>query len=201
MKSRSSHPHKTLSAAIGLVVVLLIVIPVSMLLVKTTKTDNETVSPVGAVSPTEKPIEKSMEKPVMGEVVVPTPVEKRYEGQFLSFSYPSSWIVEKGELSWGQKGEKLLLTVPFVQGQQSIGFSNLSKIEKPIYIYSDTPVLIGGKEGFRWKGRGDSFISYDYVTRYPTAQGVFNLHVTHIKEDPLLEAQLDNLIRSINFKE
>lgn len=125
----------------------------------------------------------------------------KFEGEFIKFTAPSDWTPADIEPQWGEVNEKVVLGIPLHTGDQSMTFLTLSTpYDKPTYVFEESTITIGGLEAIKWKGRGDTFASYDYVTKTPSKNGLFSLHVTSEKESPILEQQLDDLVKTIVFK-
>lgn len=139
-----------------------------------------------------------------GPTATPTPPPStgtNFDGEFIKFIAPSDWKPTDTNLEWGEVNEKVSFGIPLHTGDQSLAFLTLSApYDKPTYVYEESPVMIGGIEGIKWKGRGDAFVSFDYVTKVPTKNGLFSLHVTTDKDNPILEQQLDDLVKTIVFK-
>lgn len=139
-----------------------------------------------------------------GPSATPTPPPNAgitFDGEFIKFIAPSDWKPVDINPEWGEVNEKVSFGIPLHNGDQSLAFLTLSApYDKPTYVYEESPIMIGGIEGIKWKGRGDTFVSFDYVTKVPTKNGLFSLHVTTDKDNPILEQQLDDLVKTIIFK-
>lgn len=138
-----------------------------------------------------------------GPSSTPTPPPStgmKFDGEFMTFVAPSDWKPADIEMAWGEVNEKVSLGVPLFTGDQYAVFTPVAAPEKPTYVFEESSIMIGGVDSYKWKGRGDTFVSYDYVTKNPTKNGLFTLHVTTQKNDPVLEQQLDDLVKTIVFK-
>jgi hypothetical protein len=58
---------------------------------------------------------------------------------------------------------------------------------------------IGNKEGVKWLRQGPNYMIYEYCTSGLDNQGSFCVRVNVPAGNPMLELQLDRLVRSIEF--
>ncbi len=133
---------------------------------------------------------------------VDTSTWKTYTGQHVSFNYPAAWNPTNTELCCGVILEDINLGIPDSNTgpDMNLGFSDVELSEIRIDdAINETPVKIGGKDGFKYVRKSDNSTSYDYHTTGTNNKDSFSVHVTVSTENKALELELDNLVKSIKF--
>ncbi len=154
-----------------------------------------------------KPTNNKTTNPTDSPVTTPIPQSKEntnwktFTGSYVTFRYPDTWSPQRETPFGGQILEAIKLGIPGVESDQSLSFSQVNVEDaRPDDIISESQLVIGGKDGYKWIRKGENYVSYDYITTGYNNNGSFSVHVTVPKEDKNLERQLDTLVQSITFK-
>lgn len=124
----------------------------------------------------------------------------RFAVNRFAFSYPSTWLPLPLELTNDAVIEKYLLGIPNFAGENSIGFSSIPLRDlRPPDLIATSPFMIGGKEGVKWLRQSFNYVGYQYCTSGPGDVGSFCVIVTMPVANPMIELQLDYLVKSIDF--
>ena len=96
--------------------------------------------------------------------------------------------------------ERYLLGLPNFTSDNEIGFSSVPfSALRPPDLIATTPFMIGGKEGVKWLRQSFNYVGYQYCTSGPGDAGSFCVTVTMPVANPMIELQLDYLVKSIAF--
>ncbi len=124
----------------------------------------------------------------------------RFAGGHVAFSHPGPWEPIASPLGGNAIVEEYLLGIPGWGGEQSLGFSSIPFEQlQPPDVIALTPFSIGGKEGVKWLRQGQGYVGYQYCTSGLNRDGTFCVEVTAATASPMIELQLDYLVRSIVF--
>jgi hypothetical protein len=124
----------------------------------------------------------------------------RVYGDHVSFAYPATWQPTRNELAGTSVVEEFRLGIPNLLYDQILGFSSVPFGDlRPPEAVLTTRFAIGGQEGVKWVRQGPNYIIYEYCTRGLAGQGNFCVRVLVTVSNPMLELQLDRLVRSIIF--
>ncbi|MEZ4679125.1 MAG: hypothetical protein R2932_33400 [Caldilineaceae bacterium] len=124
----------------------------------------------------------------------------RYSANHVAFAHPSPWVPIASTLGGNAIIEEYLLGIPGWNGEQAIGFSSIPLDQlQPADVIATTPTMIGGKEGVKWLRQGPNYVGYQYCTSGLGGEGSFCVRVTSPMASPMVELQLDYLVRSIVF--
>lgn len=124
----------------------------------------------------------------------------RLYGLYFAFSYPSSWEPTPNQLAGNAVFEEYRLGIPDIVEEQRIGFSSVpfGDLRPPDAVLT-SQVMIGGKEGVKWLRQGPNYVIHEYCTRGVDNQGSFCVRVFLTTNSPMIELQLERLVRSIRF--
>lgn len=130
-----------------------------------------------------------------------------YNGEHVTFSYPSIWNLEKNVPCCGVLPyDDIKLGIPGATGDQTLGFSSPDFSELNYSKALETQeITIGGKKGTKViqeleiEGSNQKF-SYSYCTSGYKNDGSFCVNVSSSKLDKNLERSLDSLVTTITFK-
>ncbi len=127
---------------------------------------------------------------------------KTYNGEYVTFSYPSTWTPMRRTLSSGSILEEVNLGIPGVTTNQTLGFSKGAEgHSRPDDAVSEENIMIDGSGGYKWIRKGNGYVSYDYTTPYSkVGEDTFAIRVMVDKEDKALERDLDQVMQSVFFK-
>ncbi len=132
---------------------------------------------------------------------------KKYEGNSVIFEYPKEWNPSPKNLESGVQLETVVLGIPGVSGDQELGFLVTSLNELNFSdLYSQEYKIFNSREWVLGVRKKDGLVTYLYYTNFPHDPSTedrrqsFGLHVTTSLENPALEKQLENLIKSLEFK-
>lgn len=124
----------------------------------------------------------------------------RFSANHVAFAHPGSWEPIASPLGGNAIIEEYLLGIPGWGGEQSLGFSSVPFEQiQPSDVIALTSFTIGGIEGVKWSRQGPNYVGYHYCTGGFGAAGSFCVVVTTPIANPMVELQLDYLVRSIVF--
>jgi len=124
----------------------------------------------------------------------------RYFATHVAFAHPGPWQPIQSPLGGSAIIEEYLLGIPGWGGEQVIGFSSVpfSELQPPDVLITN-PFMIGGKIGVKWVRQSPAYVGYHYCTTGLGDEGSFCVRVTTPVSNPMIELQLDYLVRSIIF--
>ena len=124
----------------------------------------------------------------------------RFAVNRFAFSHPNTWLPLPLELTGDAVIERYLLGLPNFTSDNEIGFSSVPfSALRPPDLIATTPFMIGGKEGVKWLRQSFNYVGYQYCTSGPGDAGSFCVIVTMPVANPMIELQLDYLVKSIAF--
>lgn len=132
---------------------------------------------------------------------VPPTKYNLFTAKFVRFEYPTTWNpVNLTDLPPGTVQEAIRLGIPGNVSDQMMSFTELPFASiQPNDVLTETPIDISGKSGKKWVRTGDGYTAYDYYTEAP-GNGSFGIHVTLAEADPTIEADLDHVVRTLQFQ-
>lgn len=125
---------------------------------------------------------------------------KTFTGEYVTFSYPGKWNIEKITPVDGAMNELITLGIPGVTSDQQLGFytKNLEQT-RPSDIAQEEKITIAGRSGYKWLRKGNNYVSYDYYAPGFADIGTFGVHVTVVNENKILEQQLDQIAKTVSY--